>query len=212
MTTIPRPGLRPLAESFPRSTKVQVGDLQVPVRDIALTDGSVVRVYDTTGPQGCDPRRGLPKLRQSWIDARVARGDRNFSQMHYARRGIVTEEMRFVAIREQCDPEFVRSEIARGRAIIPANRKHPGFEKSGLFELGENAIDRGQTDIHVLADQQAVNVFGRKVTIFGLLEQIQDLEAREGCLEADAFEVLRIIGHGGPGELKRPARSPAGTV
>jgi phosphomethylpyrimidine synthase len=128
MTEIPRPGLRPLAESFPRSQKIAVGDLQVPARDIALTNGDVVRVYDTTGPQGCDMRRGLPKRRQPWIDARVARGDRNFSQMHYARRGIVTEEMRFVAIRENVDPEFVRSEIARGRAIIPANRKHPEVE------------------------------------------------------------------------------------
>jgi phosphomethylpyrimidine synthase len=128
MTEIPRPGLRPLAESFPRSQKIAVGDLQVPARDIALTNGDVVRVYDTTGPQGCDIRRGLPKRRQPWIDARVARGDRNFSQMHYARRGIVTEEMRFVAIRENVDPEFVRSEIARGRAIIPANRRHPEVE------------------------------------------------------------------------------------
>ncbi|MBM3963037.1 MAG: phosphomethylpyrimidine synthase, partial [Planctomycetes bacterium] len=128
MTEIPRPGLRPLAESFPRSQKIAVGDLQVPARDIALTNGDVVRVYDTTGPQGCDIRRGLPKRRQPWIDARVARGDHNFSQMHYARRGIVTEEMRFVAIRENVDPEFVRSEIARGRAIIPANRKHPEVE------------------------------------------------------------------------------------
>jgi phosphomethylpyrimidine synthase len=128
MTTIPRPGPRPLAESFPSSQKVTVGDLQVPARDITLSDGSVVRVYDTTGPQGCEPRHGLPRRRQPWIDARQARGDRNFSQMHYARRGIVTEEMRFVAIREQCDPEFVRSEIARGRAIIPANRRHPEVE------------------------------------------------------------------------------------
>src|SRR5688572_28315446 len=107
MTTIPRPGLGPLAESFPRSQKVTVGDLQVPARDIQLTDGAVVRVYDTTGPQGHDVQRGLPPRRQPWIDARVARGDRNFSQMHYARRGIVTEEMRFCAIRENCDPEFV---------------------------------------------------------------------------------------------------------
>ena len=49
MTEITRPGLRPLAESFPRSQKIAVGDLQVPARDIALTNGDVVRVYDTTG-------------------------------------------------------------------------------------------------------------------------------------------------------------------
>src|SRR4029077_14841085 len=62
------------------------------------------------------------------IDRRVARGDLNFSQMHYARRGELTEEMRFVALRENVETEFVRSEIARGRAIIPANIKHPELE------------------------------------------------------------------------------------
>jgi len=48
--------------------------------------------------------------------------------MHYARRGIVTPEMEFIAIREGMDPEFVRSEVARGRAIIPANINHPETE------------------------------------------------------------------------------------
>src|SRR5688572_25123081 len=121
MTTIPASttsGLRPLHESFPNSTKVGVGDLQVPARDIRLTNGELVRVYDTTGPQGHSPSTGLPRRRQAWIDARVRAGTANFSQMHFARRGIVTEEMRFCAIRENCDPEFVRSEVARGRAII----------------------------------------------------------------------------------------------
>jgi phosphomethylpyrimidine synthase len=127
-TPSPGKGLRPLQESFPNSNKVTTGDLQVPQREILLTNGETLRVYDTTGPQGHAPKDGLPKRRQPWIDARIARGDRNFSQMHYARRGLVTEEMRFVAIREQCDPEFVRSEIARGRAIIPANRCHPEVE------------------------------------------------------------------------------------
>ncbi len=128
MSSTPSSGLRPLAESFPRSQKTAVGDLHVPVRDILLTNGEVLRVYDTTGPQGHSPAQGLPKRRQPWIDARLQRGDRNFSQMHYARRGVITEEMRFCALREQCDPEFVRSEIARGRAIIPANRCHPEVE------------------------------------------------------------------------------------
>ncbi len=128
MTTIPEGGLRPLAESFPRSHKVALGDLQVPARDVELTNGDVVRVYDTTGPQGHAVRDGLPRRRQPWIEQRVRRGDRNFSQLHYARRGIVTEEMRFVAIRENVDVELVRSEVARGRAIIPANRNHPECE------------------------------------------------------------------------------------
>jgi len=59
---------------------------------------------------------------------RVAKGGGNVTQMHYARRGIVTPEMEFVAIREGCEPEFVRDEVARGRAIIPANVNHPESE------------------------------------------------------------------------------------
>src|SRR6185503_15063333 len=120
--------LRPLHESFPNSAKVSLGALEVPARDIRLTNGEVVRVYDTTGPQGHSALLGLPKRRQPWIDARARAGTKNFSQMHFARRGIVTEEMRFCAIRENCDPEFVRSEVARGRAIIPANRNHLELE------------------------------------------------------------------------------------
>jgi phosphomethylpyrimidine synthase len=50
------------------------------------------------------------------------------TQLHFARRGVITEEMRFVALRESVEPEFVRSEIARGRAIIPANINHPELE------------------------------------------------------------------------------------
>ena len=57
-----------------------------------------------------------------------ARGDHTVTQMHYARRGIITPEMEFIAIREQVEPEFVRSEVASGRAIIPANINHPESE------------------------------------------------------------------------------------
>jgi phosphomethylpyrimidine synthase len=127
MTTTPSP-LPPLEEHLPASRKISVGDLQVPQRQIRLTTGETIDVYATTGPQGLDPRQGLPARRAPWIAARVVGGDRNFSPMHYARRGIVTEEMRFVALRENCDAEFVRSEIAAGRAIIPANRNHPELE------------------------------------------------------------------------------------
>ncbi|HXA28744.1 MAG TPA: phosphomethylpyrimidine synthase ThiC [Candidatus Angelobacter sp.] len=52
----------------------------------------------------------------------------NVTQMHYARRGVITPEMEFVAIRENVAPEFVRDEIAGGRAIIPANVNHPESE------------------------------------------------------------------------------------
>jgi phosphomethylpyrimidine synthase len=56
------------------------------------------------------------------------RGRSCVTQLHYARRGEITPEMEFVAIREGMSPELVRSEVARGRAIIPANINHPELE------------------------------------------------------------------------------------
>ncbi|HLD69183.1 MAG TPA: phosphomethylpyrimidine synthase ThiC, partial [Candidatus Omnitrophota bacterium] len=61
-----------------------------------------------------------------------AKPGKNVSQMHYARRGMMTPEMEFIAIRENCDPEFVASEVARGRAIIPANINHPEIEPMAI--------------------------------------------------------------------------------
>ncbi len=132
LTTIVDPveGLETLPE-LPASERVYLtdGEIRVPVRRISVgADEPPVDVYDPSGPRGVDPRVGLPKLRQPWIDRRIARGDVNFSQMHYARRGEITEEMRFCALREGVTPEFVRDEVACGRAIIPANRKHPESE------------------------------------------------------------------------------------
>ncbi|MCB9480091.1 MAG: phosphomethylpyrimidine synthase ThiC [Deltaproteobacteria bacterium] len=115
----------------PNSTKVyeERDGVRVPWREIALEDGEgTVRVYDTSGPQGFKPTDGLPKLRAPWIEARKQRGDTNFSQMHYARKGEITEEMKFIAIREGLAAEFVRKEVAEGRAIIPANINHPESE------------------------------------------------------------------------------------
>ncbi|HEX6245590.1 MAG TPA: phosphomethylpyrimidine synthase ThiC, partial [Polyangiales bacterium] len=118
-----------LDQSFPSSQKIEEGELAVPARVITLSGGEPpVKVYDTTGPQGHDVRHGLPRRRQAWIEQRLRDRPGNVTQLHYARRGIVTEEMRFVALRENVDVEFVRSEIARGRAIIPANIKHPELE------------------------------------------------------------------------------------
>jgi phosphomethylpyrimidine synthase len=57
-----------------------------------------------------------------------AKPGRRVTQMHYARRGGITPEMEFIALREGFDPELVRSEVARGRAIIPANVNHPESE------------------------------------------------------------------------------------
>ena len=128
-----------LEESFPSSHKIYAErshagfDLRVPKRRIHVTgDNPPVDVYDTSGPQGHDPREGLPDLRGPWLDAREREGlpgpGDNRTQMHYARRGIVTPEMAYAAEREGVDAEFVRSEIARGRAILPANVKHRELE------------------------------------------------------------------------------------
>jgi phosphomethylpyrimidine synthase len=104
-------------------------EFKVPRREVKLSNGEPsLFLYETSGPQGHDVRDGLPKLRAEWIEERKQRGDTNFSQMHYARRGMITPEMRFVALREKVEPEYVRSEVASGRAIIPANRNHPESE------------------------------------------------------------------------------------
>ena len=76
-------------------------------------------------------------MRDHWIEKREAaqaqaNGSRNLSQMHLARLGVVSEEMQYVAKREKLDPEQVRSEVARGRAIIPANIHHRNLEPMGI--------------------------------------------------------------------------------
>jgi phosphomethylpyrimidine synthase len=102
--------------------------LRVPMREISLSGGEApLRVYDTSGPQGHDVREGLPKLREPWIAARRAAGHVG-TQLHYARRGEITPEMEFIAAREGLPAEFVRAEVASGRAIIPANIHHLELE------------------------------------------------------------------------------------
>ncbi|MFE9920681.1 phosphomethylpyrimidine synthase ThiC [Streptomyces sp. NPDC005774] len=152
--------------------------LRVPVRQVHLTNGQSVTLYDTSGPYtdplvDTDVRRGLAPVRENWI---TARGDteeyagrpvrpeddgirhtsprgglRNLdavfpgrprqprrgraggvsgavTQLAYARRGEITPEMEYVAIRENVSPEVVREEIAAGRAVLPANVNHPETE------------------------------------------------------------------------------------
>jgi phosphomethylpyrimidine synthase len=79
-------------------------------------------------------REAMPELDDIRFDAgrkpRRAKPGVNVTQMHYARRGEITQEMEFVAIREGVKPEFVRDEIARGRAVLPTNVNHPELEPS----------------------------------------------------------------------------------
>ena len=72
---------------------------------------------------------GANRPRAEWIVRRKAENtDGNFSQMRYARRGVITEEMDYIARKEKLSPELVRDEVARGRMIIPANINHPELE------------------------------------------------------------------------------------
>ena len=82
---------------------------------------------ETTRQRLRDPRRDAFRFGRP-PKPRVASAGGNVSQMHYARKGMVTPEMEFIAIREGVDPEFVRDEVARGRAIIPNNVNHPESE------------------------------------------------------------------------------------
>jgi phosphomethylpyrimidine synthase len=167
-------------EPFPASRKVyvkgQLHDIQVAMREISVgntvdrhndteTPNAPVIVYDTSGPYtdpavGIDLQRGLPRVREKWImqrgdvegSPRKATAGSNVTQLHYARKGIITPEMEYIAIREnqgsdlqgvqqhagqsfgantprgRITPEFVRQEVAAGRAVIPANINHPESE------------------------------------------------------------------------------------
>ncbi|NIJ10259.1 phosphomethylpyrimidine synthase [Saccharomonospora amisosensis] len=102
--------------------------LRVPARRIDLSTGGHFDVYDTSGPYTdpdavIDVHSGLHPTRSGWADGRE-----HNTQLGWAKAGVITREMEFVAARERVDSEFVRSEVASGRAIIPVNRKHPESE------------------------------------------------------------------------------------
>jgi phosphomethylpyrimidine synthase len=71
-------------------------------------------------------------MRSQWIQKRLAKSDGNNSLMHLARNGEITEEMVYVAEREELEPEFIRSEVARGRMVIPANINHVNLEPMAI--------------------------------------------------------------------------------
>ncbi len=202
-------------EPFPQSRKIYVTgsreDLRVPMREVALTNGESIHLYDTSGPftdpsVRVDLHRGLDSVRAGWIEQRGdteqlsdlssrygrqraadpeltalrfhhgrkprrARSGHNVSQMHYARKGVITPEMEFVALREnqkleaiqdagllqqhqgeafgaaipqRITPEFVRDEVARGRAIIPANINHTELEP---MIIGRNFLTKINANI-----------------------------------------------------------------
>ncbi|HEY0688266.1 MAG TPA: phosphomethylpyrimidine synthase ThiC [Kribbella sp.] len=135
MTTIDNTAgfeVRPTVTTGPISGSEKIyrssGDLRVPVRRVNLTNGEHFDLYDTSGPYTdtaarIDVQGGLPALRRGWVASRAP-----LTQLAHARAGTITEEMRYVAVREGVEPEFVRTEVARGRAVIPVNRRHPESE------------------------------------------------------------------------------------
>ena len=119
-----------------------------------LKPNAPLYIYDTGGPYtdehlSTDPRKGIERIRQSWIEKRKAEG-KPIGQLACARAGIITPEMEYVAIRENMNcndtyitPEFVRKEIAEGRAVLPANIRHPESEpmiigRSFLVKINTN--------------------------------------------------------------------------
>ncbi|MFJ6210522.1 phosphomethylpyrimidine synthase ThiC [Lysinibacillus sp. NPDC092081] len=96
--------------------------------DVEEYEGRIIKPEDNGFRKADDPRMKenvFPDLSRKPLRAKKGK---NVTQLHYARKGIITSEMEFVAIRENMDPEFVRSEIAAGRAILPSNINHPEAE------------------------------------------------------------------------------------
>ena len=151
---VPRPDIRvPFREVTLTPTTGRFGNEENAPLDLYDTSGP----YSDESAQ-LDLRQGLPALRGEWILERGdveesnavrtgtngrgsaqpfpglqrkplrAKAGHAVTQMHYAKKGIVTPEMEYIAIREGMDAEFVRSEVARGRAIIPSNINHPESE------------------------------------------------------------------------------------
>ncbi|MBR2089596.1 MAG: phosphomethylpyrimidine synthase ThiC [Fibrobacter sp.] len=154
---------------FPQSRKIYVPgklfpDLKVAMREITLDDPKcpVLPVYDTSGAYGdpdktIDVKKGLERIREPWIQERLQKDGAHKTQMQYAREGVITREMEYVAIRENqkmdeifgsngnaITPEFVRKELAEGRAIIPANVNHPECEP---MIIGRNFLTKINSNI-----------------------------------------------------------------
>jgi len=154
-----RPPLTPFANH--QKVLTERHGMKVPEREITLGDGEPpLRIYDTSGPQDIDPHEGLPKCRAPWIASRATRGSNNRTQMHWARKGEVTDEMRYVAAREHMPPEFVRDEVAAGRAVLPANVNHPELEP---MIIGKNFLTKINANI------------GNSATSSGIEEEVEKL-------------------------------------
>jgi phosphomethylpyrimidine synthase len=98
-------------------------DIRVPFREVPLSAGNPpVRLYDTSGPVPDGPAVGLPALRAPWTVSRQG------TQLRFARAGVATPEMEFVALREGLPVSVVVDVTAAGRAVLPASANHPESE------------------------------------------------------------------------------------
>ena len=112
----PRIGLPPIRSPWIEARSVRQSDL--PEGHALLASPSALNGAPANGSSATTP--GLGRT--------VYAGKGAVTQLHYARSGEITPEMEFVALREGMEPEFVRDEVSRGRAIIPANINHPELE------------------------------------------------------------------------------------
>ena len=131
-------------------------------------------------------------LRDSWIEERQAgvagtNGNRNISQMHLARQGVASEEMQFVAKREKLEPELIRSEVARGRCIIPANIHHRNLEPMAIGIATKCKINAniGNSATSSNIDEELKKLFSEKAR---LESEIEQLKARKDQMKADEYD------------------------
>jgi phosphomethylpyrimidine synthase len=137
----------------------------------------------------------LPPIRSEWVKKRTGP---IVTQMRYARQGIVTEEMEFVAKRERLSPELVRSEVARGRMIIPANIRHVELEPMCIGVASKCKINAN---------------IGNSATTSNLEEELEKLRA---SVKYGADTVMDLSTGGGIHEIRganlRNSPVPVGTV
>src|SRR5690606_10549026 len=86
------------------------------------------------------------------IKRRLATSDGNNSQMHLAKNGVITEEMHYVAAREEVEAEFIRAEVARGRMVIPANINHVNLEPMAIGINAKTKINANIGNSSVASD------------------------------------------------------------
>jgi phosphomethylpyrimidine synthase len=159
---------------------------------------SAARIGRDSGPGYGDPAAMTPSepLRTEWVARREKDAVR--TQMHYARRGAVTEEMWVVAQREGLSPVFVRDEVARGRMIIPANRNHVNLVPMGIGIHARCKINANIGNSAVTSDVEG------------------ELEKLRRCIKYKADTVMDLSTGGGIDEIReaivRHSPIPLGTV